>query len=165
MGMVGCFTSVSEETLARLRADEDLIEEFLYPDDGESEPENYIDLDKAWHGLHYLLTGEADGGKLPLSLAVIGGEEFGPEVGYGPARFLSAIQVAQVAKALESITVESLSAKFDPQDMERKQIYPDVIWGRDGAEALDYLLENYEQLEVFYRDAAARGDAVIQWLS
>jgi len=165
MGMVACFTSVSEETLSRLRKDEDLIEEFLFPDDGESEPENYIDLDKAWHGLHYLLTGEADGGKLPLSLAVIGGEEFGPEVGYGPPRFLSALQVAQVSKALESITVESLSAKFDPQDMEKKQIYPDVIWVRDGSEALDYLLENYQQLAVFYRDAAARGDAVIQWLS
>ena len=165
MGMVACFTSVSEETLARLREDEDLIEEFLYPDDGDSEPDNYIDLDKAWHGLHYLLTGEADGGQLPLGLTVIGGEEFGPDVGYGPARFLSAHQVAQVAKALESITVESLSAKFDPQDMEEKQIYPDVIWVRDGSDALDYLLENYQQLEVFYRDAAARGDAVIQWLS
>jgi len=165
MGMVACFTSLSEEILARLREDEDLIEDFLYPDDGDSEPDNYIDLDKAWHGLHYLLTGEAEGAEAPLGLAVIGGEEFGPDVGYGPARFLSAEQVAQVAKALEPITVESLSAKFDPQDMEHKQIYPDIIWVRDGADALDYLLENYEQLAVFYRDAAARGEAVIQWLS
>lgn len=122
-------------------------------------------MDKAWHGLHYLLTGESDGGELPLSLAVWGGEEFGPEVGYGPARFLTAAQVAAVANTFQGITVESLSAKFDPQDMEKKQIYPDVIWVRDGSDALDYLLENYQQLEVFYRDAAARGDAVIQWLS
>lgn len=42
MGKIGCFTSVSEEILASLKADEDSIEEFLYPDDGESEPENYI---------------------------------------------------------------------------------------------------------------------------
>jgi hypothetical protein len=49
--------------------------------------------------------------------------------------------------------------------MEAKQIYPDVIWVRDGQEALDYALDNYQQLQVFYRDAAARGDAVIQWLS
>jgi len=165
MGMVGCFTAVPKETLLRLQADEDSIESFLYPDDGDSEPDNYIDLDKGWHGVHYLLTGEAEGGQEPLSLAVFGGEEFGPEVGYGPARFLAPNQVAIVAAAFESVTVDSLTARFNPQDMEQKQIYPDVLWVRDGADALDYLLENYQQLAVFYRDAAARGDAVIQWLS
>ncbi len=88
MGMVACFTSLSSEALGQLQKAPDLIEEYLYPDDGDSEPPNYIDLDKAWHGVHYLLTGQADGGELPHSLAVTGGEEFGPEVGYGPARFL-----------------------------------------------------------------------------
>jgi hypothetical protein len=165
MGMVACFTSLSEEALAGLRSDEDAIEEFLYPDDGESEPEHYIDLDKAWHGIHYLLTGEAEGGVLPLSLTVFGGAEFGPEVGYGPARFLTAAQAAQVAHALDTISVDSLRARFDPKDMEKKQIYPDVIWIRDDADALDYLLENYQQLIIFYREAASRGEAVIQWLA
>jgi len=165
MGMVACFVPVSEETLAQLRSDEDAIEEFLYPDDGEREPENYVDLDKAWHGIHYLLTGEADGGDPPLSLAVFGGEEFGPEVGYGPARFLTAAQVAQISHALEAVTVDSLSAKFNPSDMGRKQIYPDEIWTRDGQEALQYLLHYYPQLVAFYRGAAGRGEAAIQWLA
>lgn len=49
--------------------------------------------------------------------------------------------------------------------MAAKQIYPDVIWVRDGQEALDYVLENYQQLKTFYSDAAERGDAVVQWLS
>ncbi|HEY9107898.1 MAG TPA: YfbM family protein [Roseateles sp.] len=164
MGMVGCFVPVTDATLERLRSGEESIEEFLYPDDGESEPEGYVDLDKAWHGIHYLLTGEADGGTPPLALAVFGGEEFGPEIGYGPARFLTATQAAEVAEALEATSVDALTARFDAQDMEQKQIYPDVIWMRDGTEALDYLLDNYQQLVTFYRAAAARGDAVIQWL-
>lgn len=165
MGMVACFTSLPSDVLQELQEEPDRIEEYLYPDDGESEPPNYIDLDKAWHGIHYLLTGLADGGAQPQSLAVFGGEEFGPEVGYGPARFLTAEQVRSVAESLSGLSPEALAQRFDPKDMETKQIYPDVIWVRDGEEALDYVLDNYQQLQVFYRDAAARGDAVIQWLS
>lgn len=164
MGMVACFTSLTSEALLELQKQPKLIEDYLYPDDGESEPPNYIDLDKSWHGIHYLLTGSADGGAEPQSLAVIGGEEFGPDVGYGPARFLTAEQVRSVAAALSGTSSEVLSQRFNPKDMEDKQIYPDVIWVRDGQEALDYLLENYQQLQAFYQGAAARGDAVIQWL-
>jgi hypothetical protein len=165
MGMVGCYVALPEDTLARLRRDEDLVEEFLYPNDGDSEPDNYVEVDKAWHGIHYLLTGESEGGALPLSLAVCGGEEFGPEVGYGPARFLTSAQVIEVATALEAVTTEQLTSRFNPKDMERKDVYPDNIWVRDGSEALDYLIENYKELAAFYRGAAARHDAVIQWLS
>ena len=165
MGMVACFTSLSAEALAELQADPDRIEDYLYPDDGDSEPPNYIDLDKAWHGIHYLLTGTAEGGIQPQSLAVFGGEEFGPDVGYGPARFLTVDQVRRVAEHLSALTPEALASRFNAKDMEAKQIYPDVIWVRDGQEALGYALDNYQQLQVFYQDAAARGDAVIQWLA
>jgi len=165
MGMVGCFAAVSTTTLDGLRADPESIEEYLYPNDGEDEPPYYIDVDKAWHGIHYLLTGSAEGGAEPLSLAVMGGEEFGPEVGYGPARFLTPTQVSLVAGALSQLTVDHLESRFNPEDMEAKDIYPDVIWARDGKDALDYLLENYRQLATFYRDAAQRGDGAIQWLA
>ena len=165
MGMIGCFASVSTETLDHLRQEPDAIEDFLYPDDGDSEPPNCVDVDKAWHGIHYLLTGQADGGPHPLGLAVFGGEEFGPEVGYGPARFLSPSQVAEVAEALSTLSVDALGQRFNPEDMEAKKIYPDVIWVRDRQDAFEYLLENYQQLVVLYRDAAARGDGMLQWLS
>lgn len=165
MGMIGCFAAVAPQTLDRLRRDPASIEEYLYPDDGEAEPPNSIDVDKAWHGIHYLLTGQAEGGAEPLSLAVFGGEEFGPEVGYGPARFLSASQVAAVDAAMAALSLVDLEGRFDPKDMEAKDIYPDAIWVRDGREAFDYLADNYQQLVTFYRDAASRGDAVIQWLS
>lgn len=157
MGMVGCFSALPETRLADLRRDPDSIEEYLYPDDGESDPPYYVDVDKAWHGIHYLLTGAADGGVRPLSLAIVGGEEFGPEIGYGPARFLTSTEVAAVSEALQALTIDALCKRFDPQDMAAKSIYPDVIWVRDGREALDYVLDGYQQLAVFYRDAAPPG--------
>jgi hypothetical protein len=163
MGMAQCFVAVSTETLRELRKHPETIDAYLHPDDGDSEPPNYLDVDKAWHGIHYLLTGTAFEGSGPGALAVFGGTEFGPEVGYGPARFLEPEQVRQVSDHLSTLPLERLKSAFDPRDMAAKEIYPEVIWLRDGSEALEYLLENYQQLAVFYRDAASRGDAVIQW--
>lgn len=163
MGMAGCYAAVDAATLALLKADPDSIPEFLFPDDGEGEPANYCDLDKAWHGIHYLLTGQADGGPEPLSLAVHGGEEVGEDVGYGPARFLTPAQVRTVSAALDRITEANLRARFDPRAMDAAEIYP-AIWGRDGQEALDYLVENYLPWVAFYRAAAQRGDGMITWL-
>jgi Domain of unknown function (DUF1877) len=163
MGVVVCLTSLSPEALQELQDEPELIEGYLCPDDGE--PPHYIDLDKSWHGVHYLLTGQSQGGPEPQSLAVFGGEEFGPEIGYGPARFLTADQVQEMADALARLPAEVLAKRFNPEDMAAKEIYPDVIWLRDGPRALDYALEGYQRLQAFYRDAAARGEAVLQWQS
>lgn len=164
MGMVACFAAVPLDVLNRLRAEEESIEEYLYPEDGEDAPSNSIDLDKSWHGIHYLLTGQAEGGSGPESLAILGGVEFGPDVGYGPARFLLPAQVSAVAQALAALSPQDLAKRFNPKDMAAKDIYLSPMWERDGQEALDYALEYYQHLPVFYRDAAQRGDAVIQWL-
>ena len=163
MGMVGCFAAVDEGTLRRLMHDPGLISDYLHPDGGDSEPPNAIDIDKAWHGIHYLLTGTADRGAEALSWAVLGGVEIGEEIGYGPARFLEPGEVQSVAAWLPDDTV--FRSRFDPQAMEKAKIYPEVIWVRDGNEALDYLLENYRALVAFYKSAAERGDGAILWLS
>ena len=165
MGMAGCFAPVSAARLEALRRDPDSIGEFLYPEDGEGEAEGSIDVDKAWQGIHYLLTGTADQGEGPQSLAVFGGEEFGPELGIGPARFLTPEQVKAVSVALAGFSEGELRANFDPQDMQDQGVYPEIIWVRDGEESLDYLLENFRPLAEFYADAAARGDAVLQWIA
>lgn len=163
MGMVGCFAAIDSATLQKIRNEPSLIEEFLYPDG--QEPERSIDVDKAWHGIHFMLTGQAYGGNGPLALVVMGGEEIGDDVGYGPARLLTPEQVKSIASALEKLTIEEFQKAFKPAEMTAAEIYPDVIWERDGQEALDYVLEYFEELVAFYRDAAARGDGVVLWLS
>lgn len=165
MGIVACFTALAPGELARLRAHPDDIDQFLYPDDGDGEPPHYLHLDKAWHGLHYLLTGEAEGRPLALALAITGGAEFGEEVGYGPARYVTAGEVAAVAAALAGVTPDTLRERFNPREMEARDIYPEIIWVRDEEHALEYVLDAFADLQKFYADAAARGDAVIQWHS
>ncbi len=162
MGMAACFAAIDSATSARLRSNPDEIEGYLFPDDGDGEPANYIDVDKAWHGIHYLLTGSADAGTPPLSWAILGGSEVGEDLGYGPARILTSEQVKAISDNLPSEDV--FKASYAPEAMEAAQVYPDVIWVRDGDEALDYLVENYKVLVEFYRSAASRGDGAVLWL-
>ena len=52
-------------------------------------PGHSVSLDKAWHGLHYLLCGALEPAPGPLGQAVFGGTEIGEDPGYGPARYFS----------------------------------------------------------------------------
>src|SRR5262249_39923399 len=128
MGMAGCFAALPPATLRELMAHPDAIEDYLYPNDGDDEPPNYADVDKAWHAIHFMLTGVAEGGDGPFALAVLGGTPVGEEVGYGPARFLNPGEVRSVAAALEQLGEGGFRARFDAEAMTRAKIYPDVIW-------------------------------------
>jgi len=163
VGIAAFFTSIPQQTLQSLLEDPEKVVGLLYPDDYE-DPPNSMDVDKAWHGLHYLLTGEAEGGEEPLSLAILEGTEIGPELDFGPARYLTGEEVKAVAHALAALTPEALAQRYNPRDMQEKQIYPE-IWEDDDPESVDYLLHFFPDLQQFYADAAARGDAVIHWMA
>jgi hypothetical protein len=119
-----------------------------------------VNLDKAWHGIHFLLTGTAWTSKPGAGQAVLGGREFGPDLGYGPARLLNPAEVKAIARALEGQSPDSLASRFDVSAMEREDIYP-TIWQREGREALQYLLHYYAALRSFYSKAAANGSGVV----
>jgi hypothetical protein len=53
--------------------------------------------------VHYGLTGVVEGGDPPARWVVMGDHPFGGDVGYGPARALTAAQVAEVAAYLEQL--------------------------------------------------------------
>lgn len=124
-----------------------------------------IDLDKAWHAIHYLLTGRVDPDRSVASKVIWGDEDIGPDLGYGPARLLGPAQVRAVAKLLAATPPATLRKRYRPQKMTEQGVYPDVIWAREGDGALDYVLPYYERLVQFYRRAAERGQAVIMAIS
>lgn len=156
-GMVWSAVAVDPTLVPKLRQDEDLLEKTL----DESSRERSVYLDKAWHGIHFLLTGSAGPTSTLSSKVIFGGESIGPEQGYGQAQVLSPSEVRAIAKLLETETPERLSNRYDPRALERAKVYPDVIWVREGPEALRYVLTYYKSLIKFYREAAERRDAVI----
>jgi hypothetical protein len=162
--MIGNFLAVSTEKLESLIDDPDQITSLLYPEDDYAVLPNYLDIDKAWHAIHFTLNGKAWEGESPLFDVILGGEEIGEDIGYGPARYLTSAKVKSVAATLACITPEKFKEQFNPKALDAAQIYPE-IWVRDGEEGLEYVLDYYKQLQSFYQAAAERGDAALLYIN
>jgi hypothetical protein len=123
-----------------------------------------LDLDKAWHGLHYLLTGTAWGGETPWNALLLGGEQVGDEedhsVGYGPARILLPPEVTAFSQALDTISPSEISERFKPAEMTKLDIYPS-IWDREDEELEEWLQDSVAELQNFLRQAITQQQAVI----
>jgi hypothetical protein len=118
-------------------------------------------IDKAWHGLHFLLTGDAESTAGEPGPAVIGGTEIGADEGYGPARYFEPAEVAALAAALNREGVENeIAARYDPARMTELSIYPGG-WEDDEEDEREWLLDAFREVRAFYRDAAADGAAVV----
>ena len=120
-----------------------------------------LSLDKAWHGVLYLLTGEAESTD-GLGAAVLGGTEIGDDEGYGPARYFTATDVGHLAHALDAPgVVDDAAARYNGNQMEALSIYPG---GWDNGEEREWLLGALAELSAFFRTAASAGDAIVTCL-
>jgi len=132
----------------------------LVPPEGES-----CDLDKAWHALHFLLTGGADDDGTSLSFLVSGGTEIVElDQGYAPPRLLSSAEVRRVHAALSELSDDALRARFDGARMDALDVYP-RIWSRPVEEddVVSYAMDNVALLRaVVDRAVAARCGLVVQ---
>ena len=128
-------------------------------------PGEELDLEKAWHGLHFLLTGAADGGRPPASFLLEGGEQLGDDDEMD-ARLLQPTQVREFAEHLAALTPDELTGRFDPARMTKLRIYPE-IWERseDEDDPRGYLLTAFAALRDFVGAAAAAGDVLVLCIS
>jgi hypothetical protein len=123
-----------------------------------------LSLDKEWHGVHYLLCGKTEPDESLPGNAVLGGKTLGDDdegfSGYGPARYFTADEVAQLSNALSHPELEAKAkARFDVDKMNSLQIYPGFR-----TEDIDPLMDSLRQLRLFYTDTAKNGKAIITCL-
>lgn len=163
MGMVGMFRRLSDADLGRLREQPELVQEYL----ADEPPAGFgpfaeLDVDKAWHAIHFLLTGSAWEGEPPLNFVASGGAELGEDLGYGPARALAGSEVRDLAAALERLPVDTLMQRFDAAALADAEIYPD-IWARSEEEddTRGWIAETYAELRTFVIAGAAKGEALL----
>ncbi len=157
MSMIWEGRALDADQVAELQADPEL----LWDLDGE--PPEVIDLDKSWHGIHWLLTGATGEVGAVLGQVIFGGEEFGEDEGYGPPRSLEPTKVAEVSEALEAVSDDDLRGRFDAAAMSEAGVYPDIWDEPDVLE--DYLLPNVQILRDFYTFAAENQRYVVQSLA
>ncbi len=179
MSMVVVFFQASDATIERIVADPPLVWQLVAPDDPEvysdaraasfgmldrlcgrvksvsplSLAENegeMADLDKAWDGIHFLLTHGAGTASPLLRFLTEGGREVrGQDIGYVPARAFTAAEVQAIERELSSVSDEELRSRYDPIAMAEADVYPQ-IWNRTPPEddPLAYLMEYLDTLRV-----------------
>jgi hypothetical protein len=125
------------------------------------------DIDKAWQGIHFLLTGTADGGNEPECLLLIGGHRLrSVDLGYGDEipRGLVPDQVMRFAACLAPLTREMLKERYDTKRMIALGVYLATTFDRDGEMGFEYLFENFTALRRFVTEASTAGDGLVIYL-
>jgi hypothetical protein len=152
-GRVG--TGVNRTLLLQL-AEREAARQRVPPQSGA--PGHSVSLDKAWHGLHYLLCGAIGPAPGPLGQAVFGGRELGGDKGYGPARGFTPAEVSEISQALSMRGLRGqLKARFDPDRMAEIGVYPGAFEPDDD----DWLLDAFSTLRDFYKGAAKAKHAAV----
>ena len=162
MAMIGNLRPASDAEIERLLANPAEITRFLYGSG--SDASDGVVLDKAWHAIHFVLTGSRLGGEQPLNFLLDEGTPVGEvDVGYGPARVLTSDQVRQIASALMPIEPEDVAKRVDLERFDAEAIYPGN-WQRNGYSA-DYVVANYRDMRDLMARAAERGQGLILYIN
>lgn len=82
-----------------------------------------FELNQAWHILHFLFSGSNAEGKWPATFLMFGGEEIGPDQGYGPARLLAPELSREIATFLNNQSFKTLDAAYVANEIEAAEIY------------------------------------------
>ena len=98
-----------------------------------------LNLDKSWHAIHFLLTGDAGGAPYPLGL-VMGGEDIGADQGYGPARLIEPDEMLDFSAALSALSDAELKKRYDPAEMAQHHVYIADSLVEEGEEGWNYLV-------------------------
>lgn len=153
MGMYVHLYAFTPDEYGQLISDPDHISQLLFA------PENaphHLSLEKAWHGLHFLLTFYAGDNEPPLNFICAGGSPFflsfqGSE--FDPPRLFDEDETVEIHCALMKISDESLWAGFDEEKMTEEAVYPDC-WGEPEEDLREEYLSYFRELKEFFADAA-----------
>jgi hypothetical protein len=123
-----------------------------------SQDRSTVQLEKSWHGLHYLLTGSPDPGEGPLAFLLSGGEAIGDDE--SGLRLFTPEQVRDLDTALSAVSAEQLWQRFDPDRMTDEGVYP-VIWDEPEEELREEYLEYFHAMKDLIHRANRAGNALL----
>lgn len=150
------YRRTTPEEVCELERDPDLAAHLL----ADGPDERLLDLGRAWHGIHFLLSGSAWGGTPPAFDAVLGGVQLGDPTTYEPVRLLDVSAVVAVATHLAAHGPGVLTPRFTHRALQQAEVYPDDAW-REPDALPTFLLPAYGRLTAFFCAAAAARDAVL----
>jgi Domain of unknown function (DUF1877) len=161
MGMTGYLQQISPESLRLIESDSSSITSIVFPE--EDIEDTSLDIDKAWQGLHFLLTGEEwGGGDPPLAYTILGGSVI-EDTDFVACFYVTPEQVKEVAEALSTISEADLVNKCKSEEM--VNVYPFNLTEEFYEEDLDYLLGYFKDIVEYYQSAAEKGYAMLIYIT
>lgn len=161
MSMILQMRRCSPNALAALSDDESAAHAFVSPTD-DSDPAfgdgSIMDLGKAWHAIHFLLTKTAWEMPKPAG-SLLAGAEVGADFGYGPATILSASEVVKFTDLLAGLPEDFVQSELDFDTLHAADIYP-FIWDRKDPTDIEYTSFFFDRLKKFVAEAASRGEGI-----
>ncbi|MFI4876164.1 MAG: YfbM family protein [Blastopirellula sp. JB062] len=129
-----------------------------------------VDLEKDWHALHFLLTGDASlepdaDPEDPLFRVVMGGTPTAIEASYGPARRFERDEIAQIAEALRPLSIDILRERFSAEAFNQAGIYPEPQPGGWTQDEVEGMFQVFPKLQQLFSDAARSDDVVITYIN
>jgi hypothetical protein len=158
----GNLRPASDVEITRLLGNPNEITRFLFG--AEAAQRERVDLDRAWHAIHFALNGSRLDGQPPLNFLVDVGTPVGDvDVGYGPARVLTSQQVRQLAQALAPVDPETLRGRVDVRQLEEMAIYPGA-WHGNGLD-VEYVVARYATMRELVTRLARDGLGMILYIN
>ena len=160
--MNGNLRPASDAEIERLLASPQEITRFLYG--SEAVQQERVDLERAWHAIHFVLTGSRLGGEAPLNFLVDEGTPVGDvDVGFGPARVLRSEQVRQLAAALAPVDPDDVRRRVNVAQLDEMAIYPGG-WQRNGLDAA-YVAGKYRVMHDLVTRLARDGLGLVLYIN
>src|SRR5947208_10394748 len=160
--MIGNLRPASDAEIEHLLGNPSDITRFLYG--AEAGDRERVVLNKAWHAIHFALTGSRLGGDEPLNFLVAEGTPVGEvDVGFGPARVLTSQQVRSLATALASLEPEDVARRVNLQKLDEEVIYPGN-WKHNG-QGVEYVVGSYRTMRDLIVRLAAQGLGMVLYIN
>lgn len=118
-----------------------------------------LTIEKSWQAIHFVLNGDPWKGSGLLFNTVLGGDEIGEDMGYGPPRYLDPLQVVQTSTELDRLTDDQFKKKTRAADFSGKDIY--VYGDHPSSGDLDELIQYFGEIRAFFHAAADKGEGVL----
>ncbi|WP_066658992.1 MULTISPECIES: DUF1877 family protein [unclassified Sphingomonas] len=163
MSMVVYLRRATPEQVSALATGSLQLESVMFdgPKDG------LFDCEKAWHALHFMLTGHSGHSDHPLSVLETGDENLigTDDLGLGGYWLIEPSQVRRFAAELEVLSDAEIAKRYDPVAMATEHVYLSDMFEEEGDAALPYVMQGVPKLRAVSRAAADAGDYLIGILS
>jgi Domain of unknown function (DUF1877) len=165
MGMVLYLRRVTKDELSTIGENLSILDEFMFDEDA-VDGGDVIDFDKAWHALHFMLTGSAGGTDSVLSLLINEYEKIGGDGEWDEGfSIIPADRIAAFQAEFSLLPDEELCGRYDPQAMENEQVYMADYFVEEGAEGVEYVMQWMPNFRQFLKRCVESGSSAFLLLN